>query len=285
MGAAVLRLAIAIERLVADTREGSPGEGSRAQTDLSSPVNRDTSDGSTHIAHAHGAARTACLAGADHLRAFVIGVRAGRTTVSNWTVARGAIEAFARAKYLLEADDASELIGRSVAFIREEMKYAAKFGRVATRDGGVLDVSDYLDNLSAMLDELGVTAPQAPGRTKLTSDLIEEIAPGSGGRMRYSQLSAVAHAESAGVQMFVSPTHGKLALSRLLVVDTAHVQIACAIALGDRLLEYFVPGDAAADRWAGVRNTALALTWRYAGAGIDEHGRPVFPGEAGGHTD
>lgn len=278
VGASVLRVALGIERLVGSIKSSTPGEGSRAMLDLASPVDRASSDGLTHLAHAQGAMTTACLAGADHMRAFVIGVRSKRTTVSNWTLARGALEAFSRSKYLIDAEDASELLGRSFALARKEMHFAQQFGSITTRGEGPLDVQGYLDGITEVLADVGVTALKAPGATVLTADLIEDAAPGSGGRHRYSQLSAAAHGESAGVQMFMNPDLGTLSLSRVLVLEAAHMQLSAAIAVGDRVLKYFAPNDSgAADRWDIARTIALLSTWQHAGATIDEHGRPTFP--------
>lgn len=283
VGATVLRLAHAIEQLVAGIRESGPGEGSRAAIDLDSPVNHETSDGSTHVAHAQSAARTACLAGADHLRAFVIGVRYGRTTVSNWTIARGALEAFARANYLLGSADADQMLGRTVALIRGEMKYASKFGYVYTRDGEQLDVDGYVADLKAMLAEAGIELPKESesSTTTLTSELIETTAPGAGGRLRYSQLSAAAHGESAGVQMFMDPALGTLTTSRVLVVEIAHVLAGCTLALGKLLVEYFNPSPGAVDRWNWARDLASAALVTHAGVTVDQDGNLVFPDETG----
>jgi hypothetical protein len=281
VGASVLRVALAIERVVGEIKQGSSAPSSRATIDLASPVDRPTSDGSTHLAHAQGVITTASLAGADHMRGFVIGVRSTRTTVSNWTLARGALEAFGRAKYLLDSEDANDLFGRSIAFARKELHFAKDLGHVHTRGAGPLDVHQHLKDLTDVVKDAGITEPKAPSATALTTDLIEASAPGSGGRLRYSQLSAAAHGESAGVQMFMNQETGALVLSRPLVIEAAHMQAAAAISLGDQLLEYFSPIDArAAERWRSARDAALLTTWQHAGVRLDDNGKPRFPGDA-----
>ncbi|MCD2443072.1 hypothetical protein LQ757_12385 [Agromyces sp. SYSU K20354] len=276
--ATVQRIAIALGRLIAGIRANGPGEGSRAAADLASPLNIQSSDGSTHLAHAQASAWIACLAGADHMLAFAAGIRDGRT-VSNWTLARGALEAFARARYLLgaEGDDTGALLGRSIALARAEMRYATEPGQMATREGGPLDVDEYRAQLTRMLAELEVDEPKAPGATKLTTDLLDETAPDAGGRRRYSQLSAAAHAESAGIQMFMTAEQDALSMSRPLVLEVTHMQTACCLFLGDILVAYFTPDPDVTKRWEGERNAVLRDTWEHAGVTIDEHGRPVYP--------
>ena len=49
---------------------------------------------------------------------------------------------------------------------------------------------------------MGVSSILAPGPTRLTTDLLDDIF-GSGGRVKYSQLSSVAHGESFAINGFL----------------------------------------------------------------------------------
>lgn len=234
--------------------------GSRAAADLVADVDVETSTGDTHLAYAHRVIVTAIRAGADHHRAFADGVLGQRTTVSNWTLARGALEGYARAHYLLNAGDAGDLLVRHVGLILSELKYS-KVSTYATRDGARFDPDHAL---LRMLVERALPAATVPSMTNLTTALLDDTAPGAEGRRRYSQLSSAAHGESIGVQMFMPMEGGSISLPKVLVEEAAHAVTACSLNLGDELAAYFGTNVPAGKRWIRGRNATVTVLLRLA---------------------
>lgn len=200
---------------------------------------------------------SSCLAAADHMRAFELGTTSGRTTVSNWTVARGAIEALGRAHYLLMATDTADLLARYVALAQAELKYA-RFGEYRTRDGGAVNITEYLQDLTAMLDELQIQRVESPSITGMASNLLESASPGSGGRRRYSELSAAAHGQTPGLGMFRTTDDGAFVLPRQLFLEASHMQAGCGVYVGVLVVNKFTGMTATRKRWIAQQRSIYA---------------------------
>lgn len=224
-----------------------------------SPANWPTGEGSTHVENALGGVRTSCLAAADHMEVLVDSSRRGGATVAVWTLTRTVLETLGRVNYLLDAEDDLDFLTRHVALICGEMQHA-KHGTQIVRGVGRLDVDEYRSSLKLMIQEIGGTALRAPSYTTLATNLLEDAAPGNGSRMRYSQLSGVAHGELTALQMFA--TDDDLVLPRALLVEAAHMVCAASILVGDKLCEATVlPGSPVATRWIAIRNGALSAAF------------------------
>ncbi|WP_157479987.1 hypothetical protein [Leifsonia sp. Root227] len=261
----VLVVASALERLTGDLSLARPGTGSKAQLALSSPANMETSTGTSHLADAQSAMFTATRAGADHVRAYGMNVLGGQTTVSNWTLARAALEAFGRAYSLLGSVEPTDLLSRYVALTKSEFRFA-RLTEFATRDGKKLDVEWYIAGLEAMARSAGAESATAPSATSMASTLIEDAAPGNGGRQRYSQLSSAAHGESVGVQMFIPEIHGGFTLPKVLVSQASFMVAAGGILLGDELVTYYEPPATVSAQWKRRRDRALNVVFEAAAA-------------------
>jgi len=259
----VVRIRQALVRLADDVRRQGPAPESRAAADLAGNGDFETSDGETHLINAHRVIYTAIAAGADHHRAFADGVMAGRTTVSNWTLARGALEAYARAHYLLRSADVGELMVRHVALVLAELRYSAH-GTYATRDGRAFDPAAYQQAMRGMLEDLGLPPAKPASMTELTAALLEDTAPGSEGRLRYSQLSSAAHGETIGVQIFIPTEGAAFALPRVLVQEAAHAIVACSITVGNEIVAYFGADLPTRERWASARSAAASAMLKLA---------------------
>jgi hypothetical protein len=253
----VLLLASALTDLLSDFAITDFQPQSRARLNIGSHLNVSNTSGGTYIGGAHATIRTTVLAAADHLRSFALLARAEAVTVSLSTVGRGAVEALGKARYLLTADDAAELLLRYVSLIRMELKYVPKLGSLTTRDGAPLDPKQYLEDIMALARDLNLGAPERLSVTQLATAAIEDVSPGSDGRLRYSQFSSIAHAETSAVQMFMPYNQDGLVLPRVLVTETAYVIASVAIGVGDAIAEYFEFPVRTIDRWNGRRDIAL----------------------------
>lgn len=263
ISSSVLGVAVALEQLTTSIAANGSPDDSQAARDIAWPGNPENAEGSSHLESAHKSMRTMCLAATDHMRAFVQGIRSRRTTVANWTLARGALESLGGAHYLLGARDAAQLLSRYVATILEETKYN-KGQRFVYRYGDTISVDEYRLGARAILDEREITLESGASPTAQARTVIEDAAPGSGGKARYSQLSAVAHGQAPGVHMFMPEETGRIALPRALAVDAAHIQVACATLVGTELVDYFQPSQSTIERWRQQHGRATAAVLRQA---------------------
>jgi len=252
---ATVMSAKALDELVLSDALENPNASSRAAKMRDTTVNRRTSQGDTHLDNANSMISSSCLAAADHMRAFAVSLRSKRTTVANWTIARGTIEALSRANYVLLAEDSAALLARYVALAHLEFAFAGHSTYVV-RDAGVIDPKEYLVHLDEMLVELGIARIKPPRITEMASDLLESTAPGSGGRGRYSQLSAAAHGQSPALGMFRAADKGQLMLPRNLALEVVHMQIGCALAVGDRILRHFGVDGEGRVKWSAARRAS-----------------------------
>lgn len=252
----VLQAARGLSALASSEDILRPTPSTRAHRWLHSPANMTTAAGTTHVENALGGIRTVCMAAADHMAVLVDSVQRGRATVTVWTLTRAALESLGRVNYMLSADDELDFLSRHVALIRAEMKYAGHSIHVI-RDVGRLDVGEYLSGIQEMLEEIGGTIHPRPTYTDLATTLLEEAAPDNGSRMRYSQLSGVAHGELSALQMFL--TDEGLVLPRTLLVEAAHMVCAGTVLVGDKLRDATTSSNSrSAAKWAAARDRALS---------------------------
>lgn len=232
-----------------------PGEGSAAQRFLSDNLNLATSRGSTHVRHAHLATAFYNATALDHMRAFVTLLRAGRHIMPLATVTRAAVEAFAKANYLLSATSIEELLHRHISLANMELFVSTKHSEFAFFDGTGVDGKEYLEGIRGLLAQLGLGKIDRIGLTTLASDLLSESSPGALGRHFYSQLSSVAHGETAGVSMFIQEAPE----SRLHFVPRRDVLLpyagilfaTCRVVL-EKLIEHFGMAPEHREGWRGV---------------------------------
>ncbi|MBL0706128.1 hypothetical protein [Sinomonas cellulolyticus] len=177
--------------------------GSKAEAFLADPDNVPTSTGGgSHLYSAHLAIAFYSFAGIDHMRSFSALLPKHEPVFSLATLTRGAVEAFGKAHYLLQADSALELLRRHLSLGITELDVSTKHSEITLFNGGRIDGADYVDGLKKVLIDKGLKAERV-GNTGLASTVLSDSAPGAPGRAFYSQLSGVAHGETAGVSMFI----------------------------------------------------------------------------------
>ena len=256
----VLQAARGLSALVSSEDVRHPAPETRAYDWLHSPINWTTTEESTHVDNALGGLRTVCLAATDHMAVLVDSVQRKRATVTVWTLTRSVLESLGRVNYMLAAEDELDFLSRHVALIRGEMKHADHSVHII-RDVGRLNVEEYVSNMQVMVQEVGGSILRPPSYTELATTLLEDAAPENGSRMRYSQLSGVAHGELSALQMFLD--NDALVLPRTLLVEVAHMVCSAAILVGDKLRDVTTTADSrSAARWTATRDRALHAAFR-----------------------
>ncbi len=147
----------------------------------------------------------ATLAGIDHSRLLARSLLHEDAAFSIATLARGAVEAYARAWWMLEPKEDEELVVRWLSALASELETFARIrpnavlhemrGRnsnAATQHVGVLDDIERLT---------GSRTPRKLSYTALAASLADQWK--ANGRVVYSDLSGVAHGESLGIHSFV----------------------------------------------------------------------------------
>lgn len=255
----VIGIVPAAERLTHLSVGRPPGEGSTAAQFLDDAVNQPTSRGSTHVRHAHLAIGLYVFAALDHMRAFVPLLKTKRHIMSLATLTRGSVEAFGKANYLLGAETAGDLIRRHVSLAASELGQSVRHSEFAYHDGTRVDGNTYLKGVKDLLTQLGLAEPEHVGVTGLASDLLSESSPGAPGRAFYSQLSGVAHGETAAVSMFIASdlTEGlRLVHKRDVLLPYAGMLFATCRLVVDKMNHHFGVEQEDCNGWRGVTQRA-----------------------------
>ncbi|MGO3885362.1 MAG: hypothetical protein ACTJHU_03600 [Mycetocola sp.] len=149
----------------------------------------------------------ATLAGLDHSRLLARSFLHEDVAFSIATLTRGAVEAYARAWWMIEPEDDEEMIVRWLSALVSELE---AFARI--RPDAVLHEMRGRDSnapaaLQGMLDDIerltGSRTPRKVSYTALAATLADRW--NANGRVVYSDLSGVAHGESLGLNAFVEP--------------------------------------------------------------------------------
>ncbi|MEV7757869.1 hypothetical protein AB0O16_07415 [Microbacterium sp. NPDC089180] len=145
------------------------------------------------------------LSAADHIRAFNALLRAPRLlTTSTVTVARGAVEAFARAWHLATAGDLDDAQGRHLSALYSELRYPLTLGeQIYLRDGRPTDAEESRAQYKDELERLGLGAPARFETSRITAEFLSAAFQDDCGRLTYSTLSSVAHGHRLGVNSFI----------------------------------------------------------------------------------
>jgi len=225
------------------------------------------------------------IAGFDHFDAYATGLRSDRDLMMSLaTVTRGALEAWGRAWWLLESQDAKELQCRRHALTLAELKYqvqvdpAARFS-YPNDDGKQVAISgvEYQDKLRALLSQLDPDFPiKAPSYTTLATDFLKSFDEANA-RWMYSQLSSAAHGETIGTTTFTREVEHDLGgsieyhpdmymtrfgLPRELGIGYAKALAAAIAVITERTLNWWGMTAEESDRWEQHR-------WR-AGQRLDD---------------
>lgn len=246
------------ERLTDLSVGRAPAKGSAAFMFLEDTENQSTSRGSTVVRHAHLAMGLHTFAALDHMRAFVPLLKTRRHIMPLATLTRGSVEAFGKANYLLSASSAMDLIWRHASLATAELRNSVRHSEFALHDGTHVAGKSYMEALESRLVQLGRKADNI-SVTKMASDLLSEGSPGAPGRAFYSQLSAVAHGESAAVSMFIpfDLEEGlRFVHRRDVLLPYAGMLFATCRLVVDKMIDHFGSEDEHGNRWRGTTERA-----------------------------
>lgn len=258
-----------------------PPAGSIAASMYSDSINRQTTwRGSDPVTGVHQEVFYADLAGFDHMRGFVAALGDNRASVSLATIARGGVEAFARAAWLLEPSTAVDAVARLAALELADMKYIVKLtptGHLRRWTGETVDATQLAQSVRDTVASLKLPEIKAPTPTDLFSDFMTGL-PGAEGRVRYSQISSVAHGESFAVKAFLnvrepgdeSGPSVEFHLPRNVAIEyTMYLAVACARAQ-QRIVETFSPPIGEIERWDAAKLRAEAVIRQLTASRADE---------------
>lgn len=237
---------------------GRARPGSRAEAFLSDPRNVATSNGASHLQSAHLAIGFYNFAALDHMRSFSMLLPKDGPVMSLATLTRGAIEAFGKAHYLLQASSPSDLLRRHLSLGIAELSNSTKHSDFTLFNGQQINGSAYVDGLREVLAGGGLQAERV-GVTALASAVLSDSAPGAPGRAFYSQLSGVAHGETAGVTMFIGQDIeagvGFVRRRKVMLPYAAMLFGTCRLVL-NQVISHFAVEREHQDRWVGVLERA-----------------------------
>lgn len=232
--------------------------GSKAETFLSDSLNVPTSTGASHIQSAHLAIGFYSFAALDHMRSFSMLLPKDGPVMSLATLTRGAVEAFGKAHYLLQASSPPELLRRHLSLGIAELSASTKHSDFTLFNGEQINGSTYIDGLKEVLVDAGLQAERV-GVTALASSVLSDSAPGAPGRSFYSQLSGVAHGETAGVTMFIGQDIeagiGFVRRRKVMLPYAAMLFGTCRLVV-NQVINHFAVEQEYRNRWVGVLERA-----------------------------
>jgi hypothetical protein len=148
----------------------------------------------------------ATLAGIDHSRLLARSLQFEDAAFSIATLARGAVEAFARAWWMIEPQDNEEMVVRWLSGLASELDTFARVksdavlhemrGRDSNAATALVGVLDDIERIT------GTRTPRKISYTAMAASLADQWKVN--GRAVYSDLSGVAHGESLGIHGFAS---------------------------------------------------------------------------------
>ncbi|MET3773049.1 hypothetical protein ACJJV6_08710 [Arthrobacter nitrophenolicus] len=136
--------------------------------------------------------------GIDHLSALADSLQSARTIgYPLATLARGAMEAYGRAHFLVDATDTETLVKRWLATRLSDLKFASMS---CEEPAEALRLEQLRDDLKSDASSLNFSAADTKlSFTALATAVHDHVYQGSDGSAEYSMLSAVAHAENSGI--------------------------------------------------------------------------------------
>jgi len=198
----------------------------------------------------------ATSAGADHVRAYVSLLPKSRVTVAMSTLTRGALEAFAKAGYLLEPVVSLEFIGRYLGVTLDDLTFPMKHGTFRDSEGVEIDKIAYRDRLR----ELRATLEPTPKPTLRTTHQVGHLLESALGEHPdpdlnlpniYSQLSGTAHAGATTLGMYLGPERQptRFVYPRQLALEHVSYLFAAILRVGELGIEHFAISGGPAERW------------------------------------
>lgn len=252
------------ENIVSANHERPSVVGSLAHDYFVRGVKLHSESGLELVRHALGGSHITVLAASDHVKALVSAFNNGSVSVATATLTRGVIEALGKAHLLLSGGTAEQLVQNYVALVRSEMEQAIKYNEFRSYRGDDVNGANHLSKIRSLLSDMGLLEI---GTVQLTAVATAVITAGGGSdksRQIYSQLSSVAHSESAGVSMFLQDTvkGPRLDLSRDIALDYVAMIATVFQTVVDRLVFVYQPEAEHLRRWDSAKERSNAALSR-----------------------
>jgi len=254
---ATLELAHQTSALVLATLRQPPQDGSLSQRFAVDPRNLPISDSATVSAGAANTILLTAMAAEDHVDAFIASVKRGKQSVSNATVVRGVLEAYAKTYFLASAITFEQLLQRYCSLVWDELQYPVRHSSFADTTGALIDGAAYREAFRLLLESHGMGKPLAVPMTALVASLLEDAIDGAADPAIYSQLSGVAHAGTSSVGMFFENVAD---LEMVMPAQIGHEYTGYVFAAirtaALAFIDAYAPPTAAHDRWLAALGRA-----------------------------
>lgn len=246
-------------RVLLLTGMGAPSSDSTAAFWQKSKFNSSSEFGPPLFISAGNTMALAVVAGASNVEAFVMLVEKGRGGTAAAPVTRAALEAYARAFFLLEADSDAVFYHRYLSLTHDELKYPVRHSKFINASGEEIDGLAYRQELGAIIKQLHFNNFLDVGLANLVGSLLAksleepDIEPAI-----YSQLSGVAHAASSALAMFLETTSTgwQLKLPRDVALEYCGYLFAAIVKVAELAVVVFGPTGGVIDRWNAAKERA-----------------------------
>jgi hypothetical protein len=255
----VQEIALALDRLARTGVNYPAREGSAARSHSESALNLPSFDGIQGIVEeANFSMLLASSAGVDHVKTFTSALNAGQGTVALGTLVRGAVEAFAKAHYLLGAETTAEFIGRHIALTADELKFPLRYSQFQQWDGTITDGKNYPEVHQGILRQLQLEPLRVPSVQTRVSALLSagSLGPPVGGDV-YSGLSGAAHAATSALGMYLlRDDSAQYEYPRETAFEQVGYLFASIAVVAEGIIDLFGLEQADRDRWNSARRRA-----------------------------
>ena len=253
--AGLLRVLKASSSLSAACLDPARTESSWVATMTSSAVNaKPLWDGNVPFRIVRASiARTAEAAREHGMALFELARSERALTVPLATVTRGAIEAYGRVFYLLDADSPDVLFARYAALDYFDMDYPQKHGaklrRLPLETEATHPVGAYRERTRAWADASGLKLDKQ-GPAVLAGDLLMQLYPdGADAKVIYSGMSAVAHAQPWATANFYDFKANRLRRDDKMLMEYCMYVIETTRLVSDQIVQRFGAEQLDIDRW------------------------------------
>lgn len=246
--AEIARLAVGADRLP---------DSSAAAALLSSSFNVPSHGGFPIVREAFVSAMLATYSGVDHALVWADLVARPRAAVAYATVARGALEGFAKAHHLLSAEGPEQFVLRHLSVTKADMTFPARYSQFRDFSGKILDGRELGSVHATIAEDLGLKletfSMQDAVRSLLTVGVKPEYTVGGD---IYSQLSGVAHAAASALGMYYESDDAKLVMRPEMLTEQAGYLFVASTVVAENWLDVFEADGRERERWRTSRGEA-----------------------------
>jgi hypothetical protein len=211
------------------------------------------------------------FSGLQHLRAAAALLRSSAEMGTPLaTLTRGALEAFARARWVLCADSAEDLLWRHATLAYWDLEFPAKIApkeRLYSATRGKVDADTFRDSIKEWAAEAGLPSLRRVNLSDLVAELLEGLADDwpeeKFGRHAYSDLSGVAHGGFFAIHSYAQPKNNpgqprtvELVAERDSVIESVAMMYLGGVSAHESIAGYFDLPLVEVERWNSAKRVA-----------------------------